>query len=420
VQLALYDPEVNNNNNNKISKTALRFNFHYSLLTLTKVDLESSGSALFAPPWTPFKIFEIIFMFLFPTEAALKLYAYQRAYFGDFWNKIDFFCVLLIFVNLVPGLPNLTVIRTLRMLKPLRSIARLPTLKVIVTTLVRSAQQIIDVYVICFFVFLVFAVLAMDLFGGAFAQTCLSITEACTSDGAITSESMCPKGNWEIVSVVQQPDSLTAPQVDRRCGVYDCEEGYKCYLGNADEFNPEGGAQSFDSVGMSLLTVFILVTRKGWVRILSKLWDTYGYVAPTFIALVLMMFGSYLLTQLVTAAITVTYEKVDDEMYLEILKQKEKNKLDIQLGRKPAEESESESDSDDDDLVALGAKDKEPELGPDGLPVEKKKKRKKKDAYQLALEKKQRAEQLRPGLLGKLGFKKRKTAAQKKVRKSLR
>jgi hypothetical protein len=55
-------------------------------------------------------VFEVLFMFLFPMEAGLKLYVYRRLYFADFWNKIDFFCVMLISINLLPGIPNLTVL----------------------------------------------------------------------------------------------------------------------------------------------------------------------------------------------------------------------------------------------------------------------------------------------------------------------
>lgn len=38
-----------------------------------------------------------------------------------------------------------------------------------------------------------------------------------------------PDRQWQL-----QPDSLTAPLRNRRCGVYRCEqdEGYECYLGN--------------------------------------------------------------------------------------------------------------------------------------------------------------------------------------------
>jgi len=345
VQLALYDPEV---------------------------DGSASGVAIFAPPFTPYKIFEVIFMFLFPLEAALKLYVYQWVYFQDFWNKIDFFCVLLIFVNLVPGIPNLTVIRTLRMLKPLRSISRLPTLKVIVTTLVRSAQQIIDVYIICFFVFLVFAVLTMDMFGGVFAQRCLQLDEYCSTDPNVyLTEATCPT-DW-VVDATIQPDYLTFPHVQVSCGFSSCSEGYKCYLGNLVEYNPEGGALNFDNVAYALLTVFVVITRKGWVDILHRLWDSYGFVTPTIIMVILNMFGSYLLTQLVTAAITVTYEKVDDEMVMLITR----NAL---LDKIKKENKESEENGEDGGDGTGGEETKEIELDEDGRP--------KKDPYAIPTKKK--------------------------------
>ena len=85
-------------------------------------------------------------------------------------------------------------------------------------------------------------------------------------------------------------------------------------------YNPQGGNQSFDVVPFSLLTIFGIITRRGWVSVLHLLWDTYGYVFPTLMITVLQMFGSYLLTQMVTAAITITYEKVDDERLMEMAK----------------------------------------------------------------------------------------------------
>ena len=75
----------------------------------------------------------------------LKLAAYGDYYFDDFWNRVDFFVVLVSFVNLIPGIPNLTVLRTVRMLKPLRAIQRLQNLRIIVDTVVRSSQAIADV-----------------------------------------------------------------------------------------------------------------------------------------------------------------------------------------------------------------------------------------------------------------------------------
>lgn len=272
VQLALYDP-VN--------------------------DSAESGANMFKPPFSVYKVLEIIFMFLFPIECFLKLYAYGTLYFTDVFNKIDFFCVILVFVNFIPGLPNLTVIRTTRMLKPLRTISRLPTLKVIVSTLVRSAQDIFDVYIICFFVFLVFGVLCQDLFGGAFAQSCINPVYSCSVNVSETGYSTCEDagGTSTLERVERQPNSLTYPIRDRACGIYQCEDGYSCYMGS---MNPSSGALNFDNLGFSMMTVFIIITRRGWVAILHMLWDSYGYIAPTMIVVLLQMFGSYLLTQMVS------------------------------------------------------------------------------------------------------------------------
>ena len=38
---------------------------------------------------------------------------------------------------------------------------------------------------------------------------------------------------------------------------------------------------SFDDVMMSLLVVFIIITRRGWVRIMHPLWDSWGYFSTT-------------------------------------------------------------------------------------------------------------------------------------------
>ena len=71
-----------------------------------------------------------------------------------------------------------------------------------------------------------------------------------------------------------------------------------------------GGMLNFDTIYYSMLSVFVIITRRGWSSVLHMLWDTYGFVMPTIFALILMMFGSYLLTQLITAAIAITYQKV--------------------------------------------------------------------------------------------------------------
>ena len=53
--------------------------------------------------------------------------------------------------------------------------------------------------------------------------------KGCAAAGLVWRE---PERRWQL-----QPDALTEPLRDRRCGVYDCEqdEGYECYIGNVRE-----------------------------------------------------------------------------------------------------------------------------------------------------------------------------------------
>ena len=61
--------------------------FFLACVIIIQVDGEKAPSDVFKPPFSIYGVFEIIFMFLFPLEAALKIYAYDWLYFKDFWNK---------------------------------------------------------------------------------------------------------------------------------------------------------------------------------------------------------------------------------------------------------------------------------------------------------------------------------------------
>ena len=299
VQLALYDPLSDNS---------------------------SSGTNIFFPPFTVYKNFEMAFFIIFPTECALKLFAYRWVYFEDVFNRIDFFCVLLIFIDLLPNLPNLTVLRIARMIKPLRSIPHLPSLKVVVSTLTDASNDIFDVQIIFFIISLIFAVLCMDLFGGAFAGTCIKPVYSCSIHANLTSDySACEEsgGTSTLMRVERQPANFTYPIIRRSCGAYECADGYECYLGHLETENPEGGALNFDGLGTSFVSIFVVISRRGWVGILNRLWDTYGLILPTAIIMIVVIFGSYLLSSLVTAVIAQHYENSKEEMMVARRKRQE-------------------------------------------------------------------------------------------------
>lgn len=99
---------------------------------------------------------------------------FSPVYLRDGWNVLDFVVVLGTWVTYVPYLSvsNLTVIRTVRVLRPLRTISALPGMRVLVGTIIRSIPMIGNVLLMCFFLFLVFGILGLEVFSGAMRNRC--------------------------------------------------------------------------------------------------------------------------------------------------------------------------------------------------------------------------------------------------------
>lgn len=85
---------------------------------------------------------EYIFTFIFTLEAFLKIVAYgfimsPGCYLRDAWNWIDFIVVLTSLVGIL-GNSNISGVRTFRIFRPLKSLSALPSMRILVTTLLQS------------------------------------------------------------------------------------------------------------------------------------------------------------------------------------------------------------------------------------------------------------------------------------------
>jgi hypothetical protein len=124
-------------------------------------------------------ILTIFFTAAFTLEMLLKWVAlgvvfFDGAYFRDSWNCLDGFIVfvsLLGYAIVGVDVSFLRVFRTLRALRPLRVINRNRGLKMVVRTLLESVKGIMNVSLICLISFIIFGILAVQLFGGKF-QSC--------------------------------------------------------------------------------------------------------------------------------------------------------------------------------------------------------------------------------------------------------
>jgi hypothetical protein len=90
----------------------------------------------------------------------------EKTYLSNNWNRLDFFIVCVSVVDMSLEGVNLSILKLLRTLRPLRIITRNEEMKIMVVSLAQSFLGIFNVLIICLCVFLMFAILGMNLLQG--------------------------------------------------------------------------------------------------------------------------------------------------------------------------------------------------------------------------------------------------------------
>ena len=97
----------------------------------------------------------------------------ENSYLKDAWNWLDFTVVLTgILTVILQSSSNVSVLRTFRIFRPLRSLSALPSMRVLVGTLLASLTQLGGILSMALFFFLIFAILGVSLFDGALHFRC--------------------------------------------------------------------------------------------------------------------------------------------------------------------------------------------------------------------------------------------------------
>ena len=121
--------------------------------------------------------------YLFIMEALLKIISqgliyHKNAYLRDGWNIVDFIVVLSsifeIIVNRLENvnLPEVNYLRTFRVIRPLRSVKRIPSMRRLVTIMLRSLPELANTLVFMLFFFTVFGIVGVQTFHGVIYQRC--------------------------------------------------------------------------------------------------------------------------------------------------------------------------------------------------------------------------------------------------------
>lgn len=205
-------------------------------------------------------IFESVFLGLFTVELILKVIALgcdtQTGYLSSGWNRLDAVIVGLGYLELGVGdaADGFSVLRCCRCLRPLRTINRLPQLKVIINTLLASAPQLFHVVQLCFFVYMMFALIGLQIwYKNVLHMNCLS---------TVTGSVLLDDGGIQLCN----------PSSD---AVYQCPDGYAC---KEIKTTPMTSTVSFDNIGTSLEVAFLVASVESWTNVVVYLEDSASYV----------------------------------------------------------------------------------------------------------------------------------------------
>jgi len=120
---------------------------------------------------------ELLFTVLFTLEAMLKIIGMgfaigKGSYLSDAWNWLDFVVVITSLLNILPSMKNVSGLRTFRLFRPLRSLSTLPSMRILVGTLLASVSQLGGILSLAIFFFLIFAILGVSLWSGTIHYRC--------------------------------------------------------------------------------------------------------------------------------------------------------------------------------------------------------------------------------------------------------
>jgi voltage-gated sodium channel len=114
-------------------------------------------------------LLDMICLYIFVAEIALKLFAHHFRFFKSGWNLFDF---LIVGIALVPAAQSFSVLRTLRILRVLRIISATPSLRRVVEGFLKALPGMGSVFILMSLIFYIGAVMATKLFG----SDCLACT----------------------------------------------------------------------------------------------------------------------------------------------------------------------------------------------------------------------------------------------------
>ncbi|XP_070689588.1 calcium channel, voltage-dependent, N type, alpha 1B subunit, a [Pempheris klunzingeri] len=251
---------------------------------------------------------EPYFIGIFCFEAGIKIIAlgfafHKGSYLRNGWNVMDFVVVLTGILATVGADFDLRTLRAVRVLRPLKLVSGIPSLQVVLKSIMKAMVPLLQIGLLLFFAILMFAIIGLDFYMGKFHRTCFRID---TGEQA-----------------ADFPCGLEAP-------ARTCNNGTACkeyWIG------PSFGITNFDNILFAVLTVFQCITMEGWVDILYNANDASGNTWNWLYFIPLIIIGSFFMLNLVLGVLSGEFAKERErvEKRQEFLKLRRQQQIEREL-----------------------------------------------------------------------------------------
>nr|AAI63679.1 Cacna1d protein [Danio rerio] len=255
---------------------------------------------------------EYAFLIIFTIETFLKIIAYglvmhQNAYVRNGWNMLDFVIVVIGLFSVVlevltkeggekeevgenlsahghggkPGGFDVKALRAFRVLRPLRLVSGVPSLQVVLNSIIKAMVPLLHIALLVLFVIIIYAIIGLELFIGKMHASCYFQGTDILED---------------------EPAPCAVNGHGRTCPINGtlCNEGWR---------GPNGGITNFDNFMFAMLTVFQCITMEGWTDVLYWMNDAMGLELPWVYFVSLVIFGSFFVLNLVLGVLSGEFSK---------------------------------------------------------------------------------------------------------------
>ncbi|XP_010286210.1 PREDICTED: voltage-dependent R-type calcium channel subunit alpha-1E-like, partial [Phaethon lepturus] len=131
---------------------------------------------------------------------------------------------------------DLRTLRAVRVLRPLKLVSGIPSLQIVLKSIMKAMVPLLQIGLLLFFAILMFAIIGLEFYSGKLHRACYT-----NNSGEL--------------------EELDPPHP---CGAQGCPPGYEC----REWIGPNDGITQFDNILFAVLTVFQCITMEGWTTVL--------------------------------------------------------------------------------------------------------------------------------------------------------